>query len=43
MHYHAKTDKFVGLAMNSDAMGSLHDVYQTLQPNLKVQKAPYVL
>ena len=43
VHYHAKTGKFVGLAMNSDELGSLHDVYQTLQPDRKVQKALYVL
>ena len=35
--------KFVGLVMNSDELGSLHDVYQTLQPDHKAQKALYVL
>ena len=25
--------------MNSDELGSLHDIYQTLQPNHKAQKA----
>ena len=43
VHYHAKTGKFVGLAMSSDELGSLHDVYQTLQPDHKTQKASYIL
>jgi len=32
VHYHANTQKLIGLAMLSDELGSLHDVYQTLQP-----------
>ena len=43
VHYHAKTGKLVGLAMSSDELGSLHDVYQTLQPDHKTQKASYIL
>ena len=43
VHYHAKTGKFVGLAMNSDELGSLHGIYQTWQPDHKVQKVSYVL
>ena len=43
VHYHAKTEKLVGLAMSSDELGSLHDVYQTLQPDHKTQKASYIL
>ena len=30
VHHHAKIGKLVGLAMISDDLGSLHDVYQTL-------------
>lgn len=37
--YHTKTGKFVGLAMNVGKLGSPYHVYQTLQPNHKVQKA----
>ncbi len=43
LHYHAKTGQFIGLAMSSDEVGSLHDVYQTLQPDHRTQKASYVL
>ena len=43
LHYHAKTGQFIGLAMSSDELGSLHDVYQTLQPDHRMQKASYVL
>ena len=32
VHYHAKTGKFIGLAMSSDELASLHDIFQTLQP-----------
>ena len=43
VHYHAKTGQFIGLAMSSDELGSLHDVFQTLQPQHRTQKASYVL
>ena len=43
LHYHAKTGLFTGLAVSSDELGSLHDVYQTLQPDHRMQKASYVL
>ena len=43
VHYHAKTGKFVGMAMLSDELGSLHDVFQTLKPGHRTQKASYVL
>ena len=33
IHYHAKTGKFIGLAMSSDELATLHDVFQTLQPD----------
>ena len=41
--YHAKTGKLLGLAMTADELGSLHDVYQTFQPDHRTQKALYVL
>ncbi len=43
IHYHAKTGKFIGIAMSSDELGSLHDVFQTLKPGHRTQKASYVL
>lgn len=43
VHYHAKTGKFIGMAMSSDELGSLHDVFQTLKPGHRTQKASYVL
>ena len=43
VHYHAKTQKFIGLAMSADEVGSLHDVYQTLQPDHRTQKCSYVM
>ncbi len=43
IHYHAKTGQLLGLAMSADELGSLHDVYQTLQPDHRTQKAAYVL
>ena len=43
LHYHAKTGKLLGLAMTADELGSLHDVYQTLQSDHRTQKASYVL
>lgn len=43
VHYHAKTEKLIGLAMSSDELGSLRDVYQTLQPDHRTQKASYML
>ena len=43
VHYHAKTSKFVGMAMSSDELGSLYDVFQTLKPGHTTQKALYVL
>ena len=43
VHYHAKMGKLVGLAITSDDLGPLHDVYQTLQPDHRTQKTWYVL
>ena len=43
IHYHAKTGKFIGLAMSSDELATLHDVFQTLQPDHRTQKATYML
>ena len=43
VHYHAKMGKLVGLTMTSGDLGSLHDVYQTLQPDHRTQKTSYVL
>lgn len=43
VHYHAKTGRFIGLAMSGDELASLHDVYQTLQGDHRTQKASYVL
>ncbi len=43
IHYHAKTGQFIGLAMSADELGSLHDVYQTLQLDHRTQKAGYTL
>ena len=43
VHYHAKTGTFIGLSMSSDELGSLHDVYQTLRPDHRTQKATYIL
>ena len=43
VHYHAKIGKLVALAMTSDDLGSLHDVYQTLQPDHRMQKTSYIL
>ena len=43
IHYHAKTGKFIGMAMSSDELGSLHDVFQTLKPGHRTQKTSYVL
>ena len=43
IHYCAKSGKFVGLAMSSDELGTLHDVFQTLQPDHRTQKATYML
>ena len=43
VHYHAKTQKLIGLAMSADELASLHDVFQTLQPDHRTQKASYVL
>ena len=43
VHYPAKMGKLVGLAMTSDDLGPLHDVYQTLQPDHRTQKTSYVL
>ena len=43
VHYHAKTQKLVGLAMSADELGSLHDMYETLQPNYHTQKWSYVM
>ena len=30
IHYHAKTQKLIGLAMSTNELGSLHDVFKTL-------------
>ena len=38
VHYHAKIGK-----MTSDDLGSLHDVYQTLQPDHRMQETSYIL
>ena len=43
IHYHAKTGKFIGMAMSSDELGSLHYVFQTLKPGHRTQKTLYVL
>ena len=43
IHYHAKTGKFIGLAMSSDELGSLYDVFQTLTPCHWTQIALYIL
>ena len=43
LHYHAKTGQFISLAMSSDELGSLQDLYQTLQSDHRMQKASYVL
>ena len=43
VHYHAKTGKFIGMAVSSDELGSLHDVFQTLKPGHRTQKTSYVL
>ena len=43
VHYHAKTGTLLGLSMSSDDLGSLHDVYQTLNPHHRVEHATYVL
>ena len=43
IHCHAKTGKFIGMAMSSDELGSLHDVFQTLKPGHRTQKTLYVL
>lgn len=43
VHYHAKTGKFIGLAMSSDELATLHDVFLTLEPDHRTQKATYML
>ena len=43
VHYHAKTQKLIGLAMSADELASLHDVFQTLRPDHRTEKASYVL
>ena len=43
VHYHAKTGKLVGLAMTSDELGSLHDVYRSLTPDHRTEKSSYIL
>ena len=40
---HYQTPKLIGLAMSADELASLHDVFQTLQPDHHTQKALYVL
>lgn len=43
VHYHAKTEKFIGFAVSSDELTTLHDVFQTLLPDHRTQKAMYIL
>ena len=43
IHHHTKTGNFIGLAKLSEELGSLHDVFQTLKPGHRTQKASYVL
>ena len=43
VHYHAKTQKLIGMAMSADELAALHDVFQTLRPNHHIEKALYVL
>ena len=43
VHYHAKMQKLVDLAMSADELGSLHNVYQTLQPDHRTQKCSYIM
>ena len=43
VHYYAQTQKLIGLAMSADELASLHDIFQTLQPYHRTQKASYVL
>lgn len=43
VHYHAKTGKLIGLAMTSDELGSLHDVYQTMASHHRTEKSSYIL
>ena len=43
IYYHAKTQKLVDLAMSADKLGSLHNVYQTLQPDHRTQKCSYIM
>ena len=43
VHYHAKTQKLIGLAMSPDELASLHDVFQTLQPDHRTKKTSYIL
>lgn len=37
VHYHAKTQKLIGLVMSSDDLGSIQDLYQTLRPGHRTQ------
>lgn len=43
VQYHAKAGRFLGLAMSLDELGSLHDVYQQLQPDHRSQTTSYIL
>ena len=43
VHYHAKTGTYLGLSMSADELGSLHDVYQTLQQSHRTEQASYIL
>ena len=43
VHYHAKTGKLIGLAMTSDELGSLHDVYRSLALTHRAEKTSYIL
>ena len=43
VHYHANSGKLVGLAMTSDELGSLHDVYRSLDEKHRTKEISYVL
>ena len=38
VHYHAKTGRFIGLAMSGDELASLHDVHQTSRVIIAVKR-----